>query len=145
MLYVPCRLAAVHACVYMLSCLSPLPLFRLLNHSMCYLQVHKHCHVLNETQVRGWAWITIYYHTLTEPGISAGTLYGSYVYVWKFSCEDEACMHIHTRRYANTHPHTQLTPQRCTGTLLNELSACSSFTQLTLSYQFPLNESVILF
>ena len=97
-------------------CLSPLPLFGLLNHSRSYLQVSKHYHVLNETQVRGWAGITIHYHTLTERGISAAMLLkGSHVYVWKFYHVDEACVHGHTRRYTNTHPHTQLTPQRCMG------------------------------
>lgn len=58
-------LATVHRCVYMHFCLSPLPLFRQLNHSMSYLQVNKHYHVWNETQVRGRVWITIHYHTLT--------------------------------------------------------------------------------
>lgn len=73
-------------------------------------------------------------------------LCGSYVYVWKFSYEDVGCMCLHTWRYANTHPYTQLTPQQCPGLPLNELSVYSSFTQLTLSFsQFPFNESVILF
>lgn len=46
-----------------------------------------------------------------------------YMHAWKLSYEDEARMQSHTWRCANTHPHTQLTPQRCMGPLLNRLSA----------------------
>lgn len=122
--------------VYRHFCLSPLLPFRLLNHSMS----HQHqqtlpCFKLNLTLLLltsragtyvkegcGFAkFIFKWRNELKLPYITMVllsqvfllVLYGLYVYVWKFNYEVK-----HTWRYANTHPHTQLTPQQCMGLLL---------------------------
>lgn len=96
-------------CVHMHSSLSPPPLFGLLNHSRSYLRVNKHYHVLNETQVRKRAQITIHYHTLTESGVSSGSS------LWLVCI----CMEIQLRRCG---PHVLAHMEICKHTPLHSIN-----------------------